>query len=170
MIIFLFEMLIILLASVALGSMPALKGRYPFPGSLIFFILLTIIPISIGLIVGAALFSWISAFIFKLIVILFALFIMFYFQHLYHPSYGYVPYHKKGNWLILSGFFFLLGIEFASYGFSAWFILLIVPISAAGVIGGFLFMRSALSYFRYLGVIHFVPLGLFLVVAILKLI
>lgn len=167
---FIWELLIILLTSIALGSMPALKGRYPFPISLIFFSLIAIVPIIFGVVIGAAFFHWFSSFIFKVLVFIFALFIVIYFYRLYHPSYGYVPHHRRGNWFILAGFYFLLGIEFASYGFSAWFIFLIIPLCVVGVVGGFVFTRRALSFFRYLSVIHFVPMGIFILVAIFQLI
>lgn len=170
MFIFIWELFIILLTSIALGAMPALKGRNPFPMSIIFFAVIAIVPISIGIVIGAAFFHWMAAFIIRGLVFIFALFIVIYFYRLYHPSYGYVPHHRQGNWFVLAGFFFLLGIEFASYGFSSWFIFLVIPLCTVGVVAGFIFMRRALSFFRYLSVIHFVPMGIFILVAIFQLI
>jgi len=170
MFIFVWQLFIILLTSIALGAMPALKGRFPLPIGLIFFMLIAVVPISLGVVVGAAFFHWVSSFIFKLLVFLFALFIVIYFYRLYHPSYGYVPFHRSGNWFILGGFFFMLGMEFATYGFSAWFVLLVIPLCLAGVVIGFIFMQRALSSFRYLSMIHFFPMGIFLLVAIFQLI
>ncbi|WP_280768438.1 hypothetical protein [Salipaludibacillus daqingensis] len=170
MFIFIWELFIIVLASMALGSMPAHKRRYPFPTSMVFFILIAIIPLTIGIVIGASFFYWISSFIFKIFVFLFAMFIVAYFFRMYHPSYGYVPYHQKGKWFILAGFFFLLGIEFATYGFSAWFVFFVIPLSAASVILGFIFMRKAIYLYRFLAIIHFFPLAIFFFVAILKLI
>ncbi|PYZ94309.1 hypothetical protein CR194_01890 [Salipaludibacillus keqinensis] len=161
---------IIFLASTAVGTMPALKGRYPFPFILIYFALVSVVPVIVGIVLGAAFLFWLPAFLFKVALFILSLFMVAYFLQLYHPSYGYIPHNSKGYLFILSFFFFLLGIEFASYGFSAWFLLLVIPISVVGLLLGFIFMTRMIIYFRYLSVIHFVPIGLFLFVGILKLI
>ncbi|MGJ9381759.1 hypothetical protein [Salipaludibacillus sp. CF4.18] len=167
---FLIVMTGIFLAGLSIGTMPALNARLSFPFIYIFLLTITILPLIIGIIIGAAFFYWLPIFFMKISLFLFVLLVIVYFFKAYHPSFGYFPYQGHQHWIIISLFYLLLGIEFAAYGFSAWFLLLVIPWAAGGMFAGFILMNKLLIHFRFLKLIHFVPIFLFIVLAFLKLV
>lgn len=170
MIDFLIVMTGLFLAGLAIGTMPALNARLSFPFIFIFLLIITIFPLIVGIIIGAAFFYWLPISFLKISLFLFVLMIVVFFFKVYHPSFGYFPYQGHQHWIIISFFYFLLGIEFAAYGFSAWFLFFLVPLVAAGMFIGFIVMNKLLIYFRFLTLIHFVPICLFIALAFLKLV
>lgn len=150
--------------------MPVLNSRLSFPFIFIFLIILCIFPIATGVILGAAFFFWLPIHLLKVSLFLLVLIIIVYFFKLYHPSFGYFPHQGSSHWILIAVFFFILGVEFAAYGFSAWFLLFIIPLIAVGLLCGFILMNKLLIYFRFLALIHFVPIIFFIFLAFLKLV
>ncbi|SER68517.1 hypothetical protein [Salipaludibacillus aurantiacus] len=166
---FIGEIFTIFLACFIIGMLPAAKGRSPFPVLMVIAGCISILPLVFGLIIGAAFFFWLPVLLFKILLFIMCFVIILLLFSLHHPSYGYLPYKKHIHLIVIGVFFFLLGMEFAAFGFSAWFLLLLVPLGVAAMIAGFLLMIKLFISFKYVAFIHFLPLILFLLLAVLKL-
>ncbi|WP_078577044.1 hypothetical protein [Salipaludibacillus agaradhaerens] len=166
---FLSEIFFIFLLSFTVGTLPAVQVRYPYP-LIILTLSIVLLPLMTGAILGAALFTWIPILILKVILFLLLIWITIYLYGIYHPSYGYMPHHSKGYIAFIALLFFILGVEFAaSGGFSPWVIMVILPLCAGVMIGGFIVMMRLFVFLKFVSFIHFVPLALFLFAAIIKL-
>ncbi|UTR14438.1 hypothetical protein MM221_18045 [Salipaludibacillus sp. LMS25] len=162
------ELLFIFLISFSAGTLPAVQVRYPQP-LVIVTLGIVLFPLMVGVIVGTALFAWLPVIVLKVSLFLLLIWIVIYLYGIYHPSYGYMPSHSKRHIAFIALLFFILGVEFATGGFSPWLLMLILPLCAGIVIGGFITMARLLGFLKFSAFIHFVPLVLFLFSAIIKL-
>ncbi|UCZ54559.1 hypothetical protein LGQ02_07330 [Bacillus shivajii] len=166
---FFFMLFIIGLLGIALGSLAAVKVWYALP------IFLSIIAgvcfgsFWFGVIIGAAFFSWFPVLLLKIILIIMLLVLVIIFFKQFHPSYGYFPFQGFVHWGILCLFFFILGIEFAALGLSAWLLLFYFPFFLFTLFIGIFLIFKLKVIFRFSGVVIYFPLVLFVFLAIFKL-
>lgn len=164
------EVMIIMLACFSAGTLPATGGRHPYPSVLLVLFGIALFPLMAGILFTAAFLLWLPVFLFKVMVIVSLLALIYFLFKAHHPYYGYLAYHSKNPVFILFLFYFFLGMEFASFGFSPWFVFLIIPLAGAGLMAGFIVMSKLYVHFKYANFIHFAPLMFFLFVILFKLI
>ncbi|MDQ0254419.1 hypothetical protein J2S74_001794 [Evansella vedderi] len=169
MISFLLFVLFLTVAGLAIGTLIAVKVWYSLPIFLFIIAAFCFGTFWIGVLFGAAFFSWLPVFITKFIIILFCIGLVIYFFRQFHPSYGYFPYRGWIHWALIALFFFLIGLEFASIGLSAWLLLLLLPIFLGAVFGGTILMGKLKVLYRGSSVFLYLPLALFVFLAIFKL-
>ncbi|MCD8508746.1 MAG: hypothetical protein LRY73_01830 [Bacillus sp. (in: Bacteria)] len=109
-------------------------------------------------------------FITKFLIILFCLGLVVFFVKQFHPSYGYFPYQGWFHWLLLALFFFLVGLDFAVIGLSAWLLLILFPLFIIAILGGTILMGKLKTMYRGGNAFMYIPLALFVFLAIVKLI
>ncbi|WP_078597163.1 hypothetical protein [Evansella clarkii] len=158
------------LAGMAIGTLATVKIWYSLPVFLMVAGAVCFISFWFGIITGAAFFSWLPVFFTKFFIILFCLGLAFFFFRQFHPSYGYFPYRGWLHWVLLAAFFFIIGIDFAIIGFSAWFLFLFLPVFAGMLFLGALLMWKLKMLFRLGAVLIYVPLFFFIFLALFKLV
>ncbi|ADU29926.1 hypothetical protein [Evansella cellulosilytica] len=166
---FLLFLLFFIILGVTLGALITIKIWY----TNIFFILLGIFCFGsfwIGVIIGAAFFSWLPLLLSKIAIFAFCLGLAFFFFKHYHPSYGYFPQSSFFHFIILSAFFFLIGIDFAIIGFSAWLLFLLLPVFIGTVILGAIVIMKLKGLYRLNEGLIYLPIILLLLLAFIKLI
>lgn len=160
----------IMIVGMALGALLGLKIWYVFPHFSVFVGLICFSSLVVGAISGVTIFDWLPLVVIRIIIIFICIGIVIYFYHLYHPSYGYIPYRGFVHWSILLFLFFFIGIDFAIIGFSLWLFIILLPIFLVSLfIGTFFIWKGKGS--RMMGrFIVFLPLLLFLFIGLVKLI
>ncbi|MBB5173123.1 hypothetical protein [Texcoconibacillus texcoconensis] len=122
----------------------------------------------LGMVIGSFLLAWLSIGWFQILVGVVCLGVAVMFFQIYHPAYGYFPTYTQLPWLLISTLFFIVGLEWAIFGFSRWFILLFSLFFAASVYAGiYLFFRLK-NIPNYRPLLPWIPLLLLGVIAIWK--
>ena len=162
-------LLFIALAGLAVGTLTAVKIWYSLPVFLLIIGAVCFVSFWFGVIIGAAFFSWLPLFFTKVFIIIFCIGLAVFFFRQFHPSYGYFPFRGLIHWILLALFFFIIGIDFAIIGFSAWLLILLLPIFAGTVILGSIIMWKLKMLFRFGAALIYLPLFFFIFLALFRL-
>ena len=168
MIQFLLFVLFIGLAGLAIGTLTTVKVWYPLPLFLVILGAGCFLLFWFGVLIGGTIFSWVPLFFTKIFIILFCLGLAVFFFRQYHPSHGYFPFQGFIHWILLGLFFFIIGIDFAIIGFSAWLLLFLLPFFAGTVFLGSMLMWKLKRNYRF-GILTYAPLFIFFFLAVFKL-
>ncbi|MFA9559386.1 hypothetical protein ACERII_18920 [Evansella sp. AB-rgal1] len=167
---FILFLLFIGIAGLAVGALISVKVWFSIPLFLILIAALCFGFLWFGVLIGAAFFSWLPIFFTKLVIISFCIGLAVFFFRIFHPSYGYFPFRGWIHWALLAVFFFIIGIDFASVGFSAWLLLIILPLFAGAIFFGTIMMQKVKTMYRSASVLIYLPLLLFVFLGLFKLI
>ncbi|MBM7097336.1 MULTISPECIES: hypothetical protein [Alteribacter] len=158
----------ILLTGVAVGSL--LTAKLVFSWQMIFTVtgLIFFFFVWIGMLLGGWL--WFPDPLLKGLISFVSVILAVFFFRTYHPSFGYIPTRGLLHWGVLAVFFFFLGFEIGIAGFSKWFIVLFTVVFAVGVVSSawLVWRLKNLMEFRFL--VQYVPILLFVFIAVLKLV
>ncbi|PYZ98622.1 hypothetical protein CR205_08590 [Alteribacter lacisalsi] len=157
-----------LLAGIAVGSLLMAKMIFSWhivltvTGLVYFFCVWT------GMLMGSWL--WFPDPLLKGLISLIAVVMAVFFFRTYHPSTGYIPAHGLYHWGAFAMFFFFLGFESGIAGVSMWFILLYTLVFSGGILASawIMWKLKNASEFRFLT--QYVPILLFVFIAVLKLV
>src|SRR5690554_4429131 len=94
-------MFFIVIAGIALGSLMTIKVWYSFPIVSLIIGIACFISLWVGVLIGAAYFSWLPIFFTRLLIIIYCLCLIIYFYKRFHPSYGYIPFRGFTHWGLL---------------------------------------------------------------------
>ncbi|WP_026689267.1 hypothetical protein [Alteribacter aurantiacus] len=158
----------ILLTGVAVGSLLTVKLIFSWQTvftitGLIFFFF-----VWIGMLVGGWL--WLPDPLLKGLISFVAVVMAVFFFRTYHPSFGYIPSNGLAHWGALAAFFFFVGFEVGIADLSKWLILLFMIVFVAGGLSSawLVWRLKTMMEFRFL--VQYVPILLFVFIALLKLV
>ncbi|WP_096188423.1 hypothetical protein [Evansella halocellulosilytica] len=166
---FFFMLFIIGLTGIALGSLASVKVWYPLPIFLFIIAGVCFGSFWFGVLIGAAFFSWLPIFLTKILLFFLSLLLVIFFFKQFHPSYGYFPMKGFIHWVLLSVFFFILGIEFAAIGLSAWLLLFFFPFFLFAIVIGLWIIYKLKILFKFSSVVIYFPLLIFVFLGVFKL-
>ncbi|WP_096434668.1 hypothetical protein [Alteribacter populi] len=163
-------MFFILIAGIAVGAL--ITTKLVFAWNVIFTItgLLFFFFVWVGMLLGGWVFGWFPAPVLKGTISFLAIILAVLFFRIYHPSYGFIPTQGVTHWGALAVFFFFIGLEMGTMEISAWSILLFVPAFAAGIMVSAWVTWKLKSTMAFRFLVQYVPILLFVFIAVLKLV
>ncbi|TMW73797.1 hypothetical protein [Alteribacter natronophilus] len=121
-----------------------------------------------GMLAGSWL--WFPEPLLKGLISLTAVIMAVFFFRTYHPSTGYIPVRGLYHWAAFAAFFFVLGFESGIASLSMWFVILFTLIFGAGILAAAWLMSVIKSNTEFRFLTQYVPILLFVFIAVLKLV